>query len=306
MSFRRKIRVKIKKSNLLKRISVFLTERTGFLQKSNLQKKEVKTPGHRRTPYIISERASLSASLTVEASLVLPVFFYLMIGVLGFVQFMGQAGSMEQALYKTAKEMAVYAYASENGDGKNSGLNGEISVAYAYAALQKEAKGLKGFHLGYSSFMEQEEIDLVASYRIGSKVPFFTFGNPQILQRACVRAWTGGDFRKEREIWKDQKKEGTVYITEYGSVYHKSRQCTHLKLSIQQTSVKQAAQKRNRYGEKYYACSCCKAGTGPVVYITDMGNRYHANLSCGGLKRTIKETSISEAGHLRPCSKCGG
>ena len=102
MSFRRKIRVKIKKSNLLKRISVFLTERTGFLQKSNLQKKEVKTPGHRRTPYIISERASLSASLTVEASLVLPVFFYLMIGVLGFVQFMGQAGSMEQALYKTA------------------------------------------------------------------------------------------------------------------------------------------------------------------------------------------------------------
>lgn len=309
MSFRKKDRVNIKKSNFSNNPSAVLTKHRSIVKNSNLYKKEAKALGrHTHFPYYVkkSERTSLSASLTIEAALVLPLFLYLMIGVLGFVSFMGKTGAMEQALCKTAKEMAVFAYASENGDGKNSSLAGGISSGYAYAALQKEANGLKNFHLGYSTFMEKEEIDLVAAYRIQSKVPFFAFGSPQILQRACVRAWTGRDFRKEHAAGAGQAGKQTVYVTEHGSVYHKSLQCTHLKLSIQQILPSDAAAKRNRYGEKYYACSCCRSGTGSSVYITDTGNRYHADLSCSGLKRTIKETPVTETGHLRPCSKCGG
>lgn len=52
--------------------------------------------------YQKSGRTSLSASLTVETALVLPIFLYLMLGVLFFVQFMETAGATEQKIHDRA------------------------------------------------------------------------------------------------------------------------------------------------------------------------------------------------------------
>lgn len=251
-------------------------------------------------------RASLNASLTVEAALVLPVFLYMTAGVISLTGLMGRAGALEGSIQDTAKQMAVYAYAVKNNSGKKGSLQGGISAAYAYSRLRKHGKSLKSFHLGYSSFLDNSErIDLVAAYRVSRGVPVFSFGNPQILQRGCVRAWTGRDFREAAGSG-GKKGKGQVYVTENREVYHKSLNCTHLRLSIRQIQADLASGLRNRYGAKYYACSCCKSGTGQTVYITDTGNRYHASLSCSGLKRTIRCVPASEAEDLPPCSKCGG
>ena len=48
----------------------------------------------------------------METALVLPIFLYLMLGVLFFVQFMETAGATEQKIHDRAKQMAVYAYDS--------------------------------------------------------------------------------------------------------------------------------------------------------------------------------------------------
>ena len=114
------------------------------------------------------------------------------------------------------------------------------------------------------------------------------------------------DFRKELQKEGNEESKEKVFVTAHGTVYHKSLKCTHLRLSVEQTTVTQAEARRNRYGAKYYACSCCKSGVGAAVYITDTGNRYHARLSCSGLKRTIREIPLSEAGKRKACSKCGG
>lgn len=253
-------------------------------------------------------RASLNASFTVEAALVLPVFLYLTVGTLSFITLMGRAGTLESAIQDTAKQMAVYSYAVKNNGGEAGSLKGGVSAVYARSRLQKYTKGLKGFHLSYSAFLnENEEIDLVAAYRVSSDMPLFSFGNPEILQRGFVRAWTGQDFRKKAGNGNGTTgSKESVYVTENGSVYHKNLNCTHLRLSIRQVSTGAAAGLRNRYGAKYYACSCCKSGTGSTVYITNTGNRYHVSLSCSGLKRTIRSISVSEADNLPPCSKCGG
>ena len=212
----------------------------------------------------------------------LPIFLYLMLGVLFFVQFMETAGATEQKIHDRAKQMAVYAYASRKITDQD-------------------------FHLGYSTFSgKEDEIDLVAAYRISSQMPVFSFGKPQIIQRGFVRAWTGRDFRKELQKEGNEESKEKVFVTAHGTVYHKSLKCTHLRLSVEQTTVTQAEARRNRYGAKYYACSCCKFGVGAAVYITDTGNRYHARLSCSGLKRTIREIPLSEAGKHKACSKCGG
>ena len=94
----------------------------------------------------------------METALVLPIFLYLMLGVLFFVQFMETAGATEQKIHDRAKQMAVYAYASRKITDQD-------------------------FHLGYSTFSgKEDEIDLVAAYRISSQMPVFSFGKPQIIE----------------------------------------------------------------------------------------------------------------------------
>lgn len=263
------------------------------------------TPKKKRKPF---ERTSLNASLTVETALALPVFLYLMAGILMFFSLIGKMGAMESGIQDTAKQMAVYAYTVGKPSGNAGKLSGGVSAVYAWTQLEKCAYGLKGFHLGYSSFMkEDDKIDLVAVYQADREVPVFSFGNYKIVQRGCVRAWTGRDFREQAEASAGQKKDRTqVYVAENGVVYHKDPKCTHLRLSIRPVSAEAAARMRNRYGAKYAACSCCKKGTGGTVYITDTGNRYHADKSCSGLKRTVHSAILGDVENLPPCSKCGG
>ena len=41
------------------------------------------------------------------------------------------------------------------------------------------------------------------------------------------------------------------------------------------------------------------------IYITSQGNRYHTQLNCSGLKRTIYTVPLSQTGGRGRCSKCG-
>ena len=249
-------------------------------------------------------RASSGASLTVEAAFVLPIFLYLMTGILYFVNLMGSAGLWTSAIQDTTRKMAIYAYAVKDQSAQTKAMSGYVSSAYASGELKKSAGKTTEFSLIGSSFLNGDEsIDLVVTYRVQSQVPLFSFGSPRIQQRGCVRAWTGRGFR---EYASEDKSEGrkTIYVTEHGSVYHQSKNCPHLKLSIRQVSKGAVEKLRNRYGAKYYACGCCKSGTGADVYITNTGNRYHADASCSGLKRTIRLMDSSMAENLPPCSKC--
>ena len=41
-----------------------------------------------------------------------------------------------------------------------------------------------------------------------------------------------------------------------------------------------------------------------TVFITDQGNRFHYDLNCGGIKRTIYMIRLSEVGNRKKCSRC--
>ncbi len=198
---------------------------------------------------------------------------------------------------------------------EGSGVPGRQSLtelikakAYFHQQLKKQGcptqyiqSGAAGISL-LQSDVSGNYIDLKAVYRM--KLPVGLLGNVQyrIVQEAKCRKWTGyqlGQEGQESDIW--------LYYTEYGTVYHASRSCTHLDLSIKGVTYAQAGSSRNNSGGKYHPCEKCKHGSvRGMVYITNYGDRYHSSLTCSGLKRNIFMIRRSQAFGKKMCSKCGG
>jgi predicted SprT family Zn-dependent metalloprotease len=108
----------------------------------------------------------------------------------------------------------------------------------------------------------------------------------------------------------DEVADYFVYIAENGKVFHRDRECTYLRIRIQESTPYVLENKRNQSGGIYYPCeSCCHAEAQPsaaMVYFTSYGDRYHIRKECSKLKRNVRAVRRSKAGNLSPCSKCGG
>ena len=60
-------------------------------------------------------------SLTVEAALVLPIFLFAVMAILSFTEILRFQIKADNAISQCAKELAIYAYVTENGSGGASG-----------------------------------------------------------------------------------------------------------------------------------------------------------------------------------------
>ncbi len=258
--------------------------------------------------------ALLRAGLTVEASVVLPVFLVCMMAVMQLMNVYENADRLAGALTETAEEMAVSAYiTSDAGKGsKGADAAGKVlTTAYGSSTVRKRAGdlgALKSVHFALSALQtKRETICLSCSYKPKPaagmvQVPWISF-----LQQAQARAWVGRGGSDGKESDEDgEKTESTVYVTEHGKVYHKDRNCTHIHLSIRMVSKQQALVLRNKYGARYKPCEHCGKRAGSSVYITTDGDRYHSSRQCSGLKRTVREMKESEVQGMRACSRCGG
>ncbi|MGN0204435.1 MAG: TadE/TadG family type IV pilus assembly protein [Coprococcus sp.] len=249
-----------------------------------------------------------SGSLTVEATLVLPVFLGAILLLTGLFQALSVCEQVNNQLCMTGRHMAAY---SEAYDGS--------SLADAYKLFFREidssgidkdsiAGGYSGIVLGVSQDETTELLELSAFYRIN--VPGYFIGNQSIAvsDRIYVRPWTGEQLTDstEGDISDDHI---LVYVAENGVVYHTSEECTYLHLSIHQCSLSEVDDLRNRYGAKYVPCELCGESSGnSMVYITDTGRAWHSDSQCSGLKRELHTMTKEEADEcgLRPCSRCGG
>jgi hypothetical protein len=280
------------------------------------------------------------ASLTVEAALVLPLFLFVMIAFIYFIQIMTVQEHIQESITGTGLSLAKLAYVyddfldaeeAENYDFSVFGEEYDIDLkelsgivlgeAVIKTLVKKELDtdqinhscikgGFRDISFYYSRILEDEDcIDIVARYYVSIPVWFFGLEDMRMIQRVRVRGWTGHQVPARYTIVKEEPgtEEATVYITETGTVYHLNKNCSHLKLSIEEvTGIPDA--RRNRSGGKYYPCETCCDGerseTG-IYYITDYGDRYHTSRECPGLKRTIREVPLSEVSGRTPCKRCG-
>lgn len=257
-------------------------------------------------------------SITIEASLALPLFLFFTINLLSMFDILAVHIQLESALHQTAREMAVYGYAAKQA-GDNEMLSSTLgSVAFSETYVRNQVNkllgkdylnnscikgGSSGIIYSLSRFMKNDRIELKAVYKVEPQIPYIGFRGFYMVTSCTVRAFTGYD-NAESDTGKQQ--EQIVYVAETGNVYHFSKNCTHLELSISRVSYKGVKNLRNNSGEKYKACEKCGKNPKDTVYVTDEGNRYHTTISCSGLKRTVDAIPISKVGNKGPCSRCGG
>jgi len=246
-----------------------------------------------------------SGSITIEASIIIPLLVSFFCAVLFFFHIMKVQLVVQGALEQTGRNLAMLSVRElEEGD-KNVGYLG-LAKGMVFLSLQDEevveqfvAGGAAGVGLLASEFVG-DYILLNANYIM--KFPLKILGDLDFLvcQKTQFRKWNGWHSIVESSVAEDW-----VYVTEYGEVYHIRRSCPYLELSIQMIPSYQLGTKRNWNGDEYEACGRCVEGTvQSIVYVTNYGDKYHCVLECSGLKRTIYQKKFSEVGGMDGCKKC--
>ncbi len=240
------------------------------------------------------------ASVTIEAAITITIFLIITISLSSFLVMVYGQLSIEEKInnisMETSKAKYFANYDKEEGEKyKTMAEVGYIS-ARVFADIKNSGKLINTLN-PIQSKMDGGMVDVVLSYNV--KIPFTAY-HWEVTQRAKTKDWTGKDLVEPGEI---------VYITKYGTVYHRSKECKHLIININEVTLAQANMRRNESGHKYKKCSyCVKQNMSSLsnVFITSDGDRYHNSLDCLGLTRNVIEVDIKDVGDKGPCSSCGG
>lgn len=243
-------------------------------------------------------------SLTIEASFVIPIFLFAMFMVLSVINLLRFHLNLQEAVHQETKKLAMTAYNEWNCSQGSIRTN---VLKHLNGALMDKAPvkgGASGIDFSETRLNDREVIEIIASY--DSELPYDSLGlfEKRFSTKCVMHTFTGYDKGLEGRTV-DESKEEYVYITETGTVYHRDRECTYLRLSIKETSKDSLDTIRNSSGHKYYPCEKCGKKAGSRVYITKDGTCYHSTLHCSGLKRTVKCIPLSKVGGRGPCSRCG-
>ena len=246
-----------------------------------------------------------NGSITVEASVILPLFVSFFVSLLFFFRIMQVQLVIQGVLEETGQTMAVFSVKElEETETEIEYLG--LAKSMVYLKLREEELieqyvigGAAGVNLLASEFIG-DYILLHANYVMNFPIRLFGRTDFLLSQKTRYRKWNGWHGRGAADSL-----EEWVYVTEYGEVYHMRRSCPYLELSIQQIGRYELGTKRNLNGEVYKMCERCEAGAvSSMVYITDYGEKYHSSLECGGLKRTIYQKRYSEVRAMEACKKC--
>lgn len=234
-------------------------------------------------------------SATVEATLIMPLFIVAMVSVYCSLQ----CKLAETVVYEAAMETAEYVAESTYLYTCNVAIPAMKFPSYVddEALLDKYVVGGVGGVAFWGSNMknEKQEVELKVSYQLRN--PFLPgIGDAEKSFTIVRRAYVGDVYTEEDAQTEEQ--ENYVYVTDNQEVYHATRACTYLTLSIEITKFDIAT----RAG--FTPCEYCGENPGELVYITEQGQRYHSRTNCTGLKRTIYRRKKSEVQHLAPCSRC--
>lgn len=256
---------------------------------------------------------NLDASFTIEATFVLPIFLFCSLMFLTFFHLFYIQNTIQGAILDASRELSQELYKKEKE------LNPSVYIKKQLDVRKFPVFCIKGGKNGIScnqSSINGDWIDLIVEYKIIFVIPFLGEQTLPMVQRVKIRGFVGlkelRDFIEKstgntNELDKDME-EKLVYMAQNGVVYHTNRDCSHIKLKIESLFYQGIERKRNAAGGKYTSCHICVknqklVGNSTIYYAMD-GERYHIDLNCGGLKRTIIQVKKDMLQNISLCIRC--
>ena len=246
----------------------------------------------------------LKGSLTLEATLTLPLFIAGIIAFIFLIQSVLVQMRIGKALFNQVMKISGYAFYVD-GIGIPDMAGNIIETAYIKKAVIDEVGsefldnsyivgGKDGIYVNYLKEYTEGILDVELVYRM--EVPFNLFGIEPVTYttRARCHTWIGSD--------SDNTVEDTEYgyITANGGVYHMFSDCTYLVMSISYSDP-------DKLDSKYKPClNCCEEEVDyEKVFYTKYGERYHSTVLCGNLHRNVFTIEIEKAVEkYELCTRC--
>ena len=266
----------------------------------------------------LRKRASLSASLTIEAALVFPLFCFSCLCLIAPIRLFDQQRRFQAVLEEAGEELSRLAYLKEvleGGGGEiREGQEAAVSAFSLLAVRQKvkqaaDERMVSDLTLLGSQLSQDGMIRLRLRYRF--KLPVAIFGISDLaMENVCARrAWVGaeGGRRREGTGSVQDPDDPIVYVGKDGTRYHVDAYCHYLVNNLRRVDVGEVENLRNAVGKKYYPCNSCATGNEQgSVYIMESGSSYHVDSECKAIMAYSRAVPLSEVSHLGACSYCGG
>lgn len=281
--------------------------------------KKIKSINQAQSPYMSEAKGKraynagsyTAGSATVEAALIMPLILMVIYMLWSAGCCMIMQNVIYEGLQETAQYLAEYQYlyglVEKELISESDAADTAVSTAAAYIHMKSYIDdeeliekyvtlGMNGLIFTEARYDDSDGfIYLTVSYEYGIDIPFFgvmKHTRTEAVKQKAYIGYVGAGCSNEQDSY--------VYITDNATVYHTTRSCTHINLSISSVSEKQL---ESQYGN-LSACEYCTSVYSGEIYITDEGNRYHYSLSCPGLKRTVYRIKKSETS-LPACERCG-
>jgi len=260
------------------------------------------SPETKASPFVNNKNRYQRASLTTEAALGFPLFFFALYIIWQLFLLLMFQMEVCNKISGAAREYSHLGYP------ERKAKEAETDLSWLYQPLlwnampeTEQAEGMWVLCLPD----EDGSIQVTVGYHFVCEAVFFGAYSIPVQQNFRFYPYLGKTEEVQAEE-KNEKEEDVVYITKHGTVYHESRACGYLNVVVYSADIANIGEKRNSSGKKYTSCERCddREATN-TVYFSAGGERYHLVASCPGLKRTVTEISRNEVGDAAPCHKCG-
>lgn len=257
----------------------------------------------------------------------------IVVGFMEFFKIINYQNMLSNNINHTALSISRYSYSldkskellNKSGIKLELGLSDElissgINTGYAWNKIFNEelklytnraevVSGINGVSIINSSFNKNGDgvNDIILNYRMKINVLENINLGFRLCNRGYFRSWIGKSIIDDSIYNSYDTTQEKVYITENGKVYHLSKNCTHINISVTKVMESKIDNFRNSNGAKYYKCELCvKNGScnNGSVYITAEGKRYHYNQGCGRIERTVIEIDKTEIKNRKMCDRC--
>lgn len=265
-----------------------------------------KTSSRRMSFFLpLLKRGNVRGGMTVEASIVLPLFLFFFLHLAGYVEMLRLHGKMAFALWDVGKQLVVYTAIADD-------LSMEIpDAAVSYLYVQNRVKDLLGKDyldtsplvygsagLNYLSCnYDGDCVDIEVTYQVEPKVTIFPFDYMRLINRCYGRVWNGYDVTGDTPDY--------VYVTLYGEVWHETTDCSYIDIEVYEVSRDGIGSLHNAEGKNYRLCELCEEEVWETtVYYTPQGECYHKKRNCSSLVRYIYAVEWQNNLPYRACSRC--